>query len=77
MTEFVQCTLRKGDRVRERWIPREVARIGKFIKFKEKCEWVFDWQVVMLGAIREIEESPIIEESFRSRMLKKIKKLFK
>jgi len=69
MAQFVQCTLQKGERICERWIPKEMAKVGKFAKFKINGEWTHDWEIKMLGAVKEIDVELPRKSSFWNRFV--------
>jgi hypothetical protein len=70
MAKFVQCILRKGNRTRERWIPKQHAKIGKFLRIQINGAWSYDWEVAMLGSEKDFDiqfpSQPSIVEKIRS-----------
>jgi len=45
MSNYVQCTMRRGNTEHTAWIPEKFAKVGKYIRIKE----VDGWKVIRAG----------------------------
>lgn len=53
MTKVILCMLRKGSRNKLRWVPKQYAEIGRYLKIKINDKWDHDWQIIDLGREKE------------------------
>jgi hypothetical protein len=48
-TNYVQCILKKNNKIQTSWIPERYAVIGKYLKLLENNIWENGWQVISNG----------------------------